>query len=82
MYKGRSMDPKGTLEAHGITSNATITSVRRVLVPEGVFSMAMLPVPWCPALVEQMHERGFGCAGWKIITEGEDEDDISSDEDW
>ena len=46
VYKGRSMDPKGTLEAHGITSDATITSVRRVLVPEGVFSMAMLPVPW------------------------------------
>ncbi|KAK9901352.1 hypothetical protein WJX75_008130 [Coccomyxa subellipsoidea] len=55
VFKGRLMLPEKTLEECGVPSGAQLTSVRRVLVPEG----------------------------WRIIKEGEEEDDYtSSDEDW
>ncbi len=35
IYRGRTLDPKATLESLGLTSDATLISVRRVLISEG-----------------------------------------------
>ena len=36
VFRGRQMNPSDTLESQGIVAGCSITSVRRVLVPEGM----------------------------------------------
>ena len=99
VFKGRQMKPESTLQSHGISSGCTITTVRRVLVPEGLkpiphpltWSDCMLsfirPHSWyilCLIILHRLLMTLYALceSGWKILEEGEDEDDLSSEEEW